>query len=127
MNDLGIDAQFLPGGRARQEEYEQRQVHGIPANSHHEEGVTAEPAVEEVGVFADMEQDRFGLTGELYNPIKGIEQLNFSSAYTDYQHAEIEDGIPGTSFTNKTFEARLTAEHEDIANWRRFSWLASSN
>ncbi len=91
--------------------------YGIPGHHHHEEEVTAEPAVEEVGVFADMEQDRFGLTGELYNPIKGIEQLNFSSAYTDYQHAEIEDGIPGTSFTNKTFEARLTAEHEDIANW----------
>ena len=72
---------------------------------------------EDAGVFADMEQDRYGLTAELYNPFQGIEQLNFSSAYTDYQHAEVEDGIPGTKFTNETFEARLTAEHADIANW----------
>lgn len=89
--------------------------YGIPGHHHHEEeeGVEAE----ETGVYADMEQDRFGLTGELYNPINGIEQLNFSSAYTDYQHTEIEDGAPGTKFTNKTVEARFTAEHSDIAMW----------
>jgi len=89
--------------------------YGIPGHHHHAD--EAEPVVEEAGVFADMEQDRFGLTGELYNPVQGIEQLNFTSAYTDYQHAEIEDGMPGTRFTNKTFESRLTAEHADIAKW----------
>lgn len=89
--------------------------YGIPGHHHHEED--AEPSGEETGVYADMEQDRFGLTGEIYNPVNGIEQLNFTSAYTDYQHAEIEDGMPGTRFTNKTFETRLTAEHSDIAQW----------
>lgn len=92
--------------------------YGIPGHHHHEEEATLQVIDEdEMPVFADMEQNRFGMTAELYNPLNGIEQINFNGAYTDYQHVEIEDGEPGTRFTNKTFESRITAEHADIAKW----------
>lgn len=90
--------------------------YGIPGHEHGaEEEEPADPSLE--GVFADAKQSRYGLAGELYSPLKNVESLAFNIAYTDYAHAEIEDGAMGTQFTNKTLESRWTLEHGDVAGW----------
>lgn len=95
-----------------------KNFYGIPGHEHEHvtsEEESTEPARE--GVFADAEQTRYGVAGELYSPLQHVESLAFNIAYTDYAHVEIEDGEPGTQFTNKTLESRWTLEHGDIAGW----------
>lgn len=92
--------------------------YGIPGHHHHhEEDAGTEEEHEEESVFARVKQDRYGLAGELYKPMAGIETLSFSSALTRYQHHEIEDGAIGTTFKNDSFESRFTAEHQAFAGW----------
>ena len=99
--------------------------YGIPGHLPHEEQHEDEAAeqgehdehAEEAGVFAKLKQNRLSMAGEWYTPLPGVETLSFSAAYTDYQHQEIEDGVPGTTFNNKAVESRLTLEHEDLGGW----------
>ena len=101
--------------------------YGIPGHEHHHEhdheGETEEEHAEHEGeeegeeaVFAQLEQDRWqGLVSyALHN--NWIETINLRIGYTDYSHSEIEDGEIGTTFTNKTTEARLNVEHK-FADW----------
>ncbi|HEA16074.1 MAG TPA: TonB-dependent receptor [Pseudoalteromonas prydzensis] len=94
--------------------------YGIPAHSHehghdhdhehaHEEG-------EEEAVYARVEQDRWQalMSYALHN--NWIETINLRLGYTDYRHAEIEDGAIGTIFSNETTEARFNIEHK-LGNW----------
>lgn len=90
--------------------------YGIPGHEHGGEEVEPTPPAVE-GVFADATQSRYGLAGELYSPLANVESLAFNLAYTDYAHAEIEDGAMGTQFTNKTLESRWTLEHGDVGGW----------
>jgi len=76
-----------------------------------------EEHAEEEGVFAKLKQNRLSMAGELYTPFAGVKTLAFTAAYTDYQHQEIEDGTPATTFKNKALESRITLEHEAIAGW----------
>ncbi|MCT6699391.1 TonB-dependent receptor domain-containing protein [Rheinheimera sp. 4Y26] len=100
-----IDSQYgIPGHHAHDEEHE------------HEDEAADEHGAES-GVYADLKQDRLSYTGELYNPFKGIETLSLSGAYTDYQHIEMDAGLPGTTFKNKSFENRFSAEHSDLLGW----------
>ncbi|NMM42211.1 TonB-dependent receptor [Pseudoalteromonas arctica] len=91
--------------------------YGIPAHSHkhghdhehdHDEG--------EEAVYARVEQDRWQalMSYALHN--NWIETINLRLGYTDYRHAEIEDGAIGTIFSNETTEARLNIEHK-LGNW----------
>lgn len=100
--------------------------YGIPGHHHHEdeheeehdvEAAEQDEHAEEAGVFAKLKQNRVGIAGEWYTPLPGIETMSLSAAYTDYQHQEIEDGAPGTTFNNKALESRLTLEHEDLGGW----------
>lgn len=96
--------------------------YGIPGHHHHGEEAdadndqTAEEHADE-GVYADLTQNRYGLAAEWYAPVKGIETIALQSAYTDYQHAEVEDGVPGTRFDNDSLENRLSIEHSDFHGW----------
>ncbi len=92
--------------------------YGIPGHHHdeHEDGEEHEDA-DPKSVFARLKQNRFTLAGEWYHPVKGVETLALTAAYTDYQHQEIEHDIPGTTFKNKALESRLTIEHEEFAGW----------
>ncbi len=92
--------------------------YGIPGHHHHGEAetTTAEDHADE-GVYADLTQNRYGLAAEWYAPIKGIETIALQSAYTDYQHAEVEGGVPGTRFENDSLENRLSIEHSDVFGW----------
>lgn len=95
--------------------------YGIPAHEHHghdhghDHGDEASEEHEE-GVFARVEQDRYqGLMSyALHN--NWIETINLRVGYTDYRHAEIEEGAIGTIFSNQTSEARVNVEHK-LADW----------
>ena len=97
--------------------------YGIPGHHHHHEETADETA--ETPVYADLTQDRYGLAAELYNPFAGIETLSLQTAYTDYQHGEIEDGVVGTGFKNRTLENRLSLEHADFYGWHGLFGLHS--
>ncbi len=92
--------------------------YGIPGHHHHgeEETASAQEHADE-GVYADLTQNRYGLAAEWYAPVKGIETIALQSAYTDYQHAEVEGGVPGTRFDNDSLENRLSIEHSDFLGW----------
>lgn len=101
-----IDSQYgIPGHHAHGEEHSDDES----ADDHEEHA--------EDGVYAAVKQDRVSLASEIYTPITGIETLSFTGAYTDYQHVEMEGAVAGTTFKNKSFENRLTAEHVEIAGW----------
>lgn len=95
--------------------------YGIPGHQAH----GAETEEEHAGhddhaaeaVYADLDQDRLSYAGELYSPVQGVETLSLSGAYTDYQHIEMDAGVAGTTFKNKSFENRLSVEHSDLLGW----------
>jgi len=91
--------------------------YGIPGHHHHAEEETSDDDHADDGVYADLTQNRYGLAAEWYSPVNGIETIALQSAYTDYQHAEVEDGVPGTRFDNDSLENRLSIEHSDFLGW----------
>ena len=104
-----IDSNYgIPGHHAHGDEH---------ADEHEEEGHDDHAEAADEGVYAAVKQDRVSLAGEIYSPISGIETLSFTGAYTDYQHIEMEGAVAGTTFKNKSYENRLSAEHIEIAGW----------
>ncbi len=106
--------------------------YGIPAHGHghhdhgdeheheheedhleHEEDALAH---EEESVFARMEQDRWQALASYSFHDSILETLTMRAGYTDYQHAEIEDGEIGTVFSNTAREVRVNAKHR-LGNW----------
>lgn len=83
--------------------------YGIPGHAH---GEAAED------VYADLDQDRYQLISEWHFDHALLHSLNTRAAYTDYTHAEIEDGVVGTTFSNKTAEIRVDLLHADLGGWR---------
>ncbi len=72
------------------------------------------PPVDEL-VRIDLQQTRYDLKAEFYEPFTGIESLKFRFAYNDYQHAELEDGVTvGTQFDNQGLEGRVELVHQKL-------------
>ena len=95
--------------------------YGILGHSH---GAEEEHAGEEheehadENVFAKMEQTRVQVLSE-YQFTKGIlEAVQAKAAITNYEHAEIEEDMVGTKFTNDTAEARIELIHRPMAGWK---------
>ncbi len=86
--------------------------YGIPGHSHggHDD--------EDVAVSAELEQDRFQLQSELNIDSAWLREINTRAAYTDYTHAEIEEGNIGTLFANETSELRVDLLHQEWAHWK---------
>ncbi|WP_213998953.1 TonB-dependent receptor [Arsukibacterium sp.] len=93
--------------------------YGIPGHSHgsHEEESHDEHAAEEE-VYADLTQNRLQLLSELNSATGFIRSVNTKLAFTDYQHAEIEQGEVGTTFKNRSHEARIEILHRTLLEWR---------
>lgn len=72
---------------------------------------------EEEEIFGRLKQDRYQAMVDFLKIDSFINELHFHTAYTDYTHAEIEEGEVGTVFDNETFEARLWGKHEEVAGW----------
>ncbi|WP_244907557.1 TonB-dependent receptor [Nitrosomonas aestuarii] len=71
------------------------------------------------GAKVDMGQTRYGLAGELDNPIKGFDQLKMRVNFNDYQHDELEDsGEIGTRLKNDEVDGRIELWHAPIASWQ---------
>lgn len=101
--------------------------YGIPGHSHggdHEDehsqplaGIV-EGTDEEADVHAKMQQDRWQVLGEYNFEQQFISKIATKFAYSDYQHQEIESGIVGTTFTNKSSEARFDILHQSYLGWQ---------
>ncbi|KKO50263.1 TonB-dependent receptor [Arsukibacterium sp. MJ3] len=100
--------------------------YGIPGHAHggHEDEHTdhadhaADEHSEEEGVYADLAQNRYQLLSELSFSSGFIRAVNTKLAYTDYQHSEIEEGAIGTTFKNRSQEARVEILHRPYQDWR---------
>lgn len=62
----------------------------------------------------DLKQSKYDFKSELKKPFHFAEALRMKLGYTDYQHTEIADGMPGSFFTNKTYESRLELTHNPL-------------
>jgi len=99
--------------------------YGIPGHAHHEEeheedhgeGLE-EDHDNELGTAAKMEQDRLQVLSEVNLSNGFIKQLNTKFAYTDYQHQEIEAGLVGTTFSNKSIEMKADLHHQSYLGWQ---------
>ncbi|NOH57087.1 TonB-dependent receptor [Alteromonas sp. 07-89-2] len=82
--------------------------YGVPGHSHG--GDTS--------VFADLEQTKYQLLGEYNFTSDFLQSVHFRAGYTDYEHAEVEGGLVGTTFSNETEELRVELLHKPMAGWR---------
>jgi len=80
-------------------------------------GIPLDPAEAEP-VRIDMQQTRIDLKGRVLNPADMIEKVDLRIAHNDYQHTELEDGSPGTRFTNDAWEGRVEVLHEPLGEWQ---------
>lgn len=85
--------------------------YGIPGHSHGAEA-------DEIRVLAELDQTRYQLQSELMLESDWLRAINTRAAFTDYSHAEIEQGSVGTKFFNETTELRLDIFHREIKHWK---------
>jgi iron complex outermembrane receptor protein len=65
-------------------------------------------------VRIDMHQTRYDLKGELNNPFDGFQKISGRLGHNDYEHTELENGVPGTKFTNNAYEGRVELIHNPL-------------
>ena len=66
----------------------------------------------------ELRSRRVDVRGEIQNPVAGIERARLRAGWTDYTHAEIEEGEVGTTFNNTGYDGRVEVTHAPIAGWR---------
>jgi iron complex outermembrane receptor protein len=66
-------------------------------------------------VRIDMHQTRYDVKGELNNPFDGFQKISARLGHNDYEHTEMENGVPGTKFTNNAYEGRVELIHNPLA------------
>ncbi|WAC64768.1 TonB-dependent receptor [Pseudoxanthomonas sp. SL93] len=95
-------------------------VHGVEDHDHDHDGEADrdEEAHEEGAVRIDMVQNRVDLKTGIYNPVSFLQSVNLRAAWNDYEHVELEGGLPATRFTNEGYDARLEAVQKDWNGWR---------
>ncbi|MFA7553909.1 MAG: TonB-dependent receptor [Spongiibacteraceae bacterium] len=96
-------------------------VNGIPGHSHgeeHEEEGEEHEEEHEENVRSDLKQDRWQLISELSLDNSWLSGINTRLGYTDYEHAEIENGEVGTVFSNETLQARVDLLLQEMSGWR---------
>lgn len=104
-----------------------RTNYGIPNGAHvhaeddhghdHDHDHGDEEEGDEHDVRIDMVQNRFEAKGGIYQPTSFLKNINLRTAYTDYEHTELEAGTPATRFTNRGIEGRLEAVQEQLGGW----------
>lgn len=68
----------------------------------------------------DLKQSKYDFRSELIDPFSFVETLRTRLGYTDYKHTELSGGLPGvpympgTAFTNKTYEGRAELIHRPL-------------
>ncbi|MEG2806298.1 TonB-dependent receptor [Stenotrophomonas sp.] len=92
-------------------------VHADDDHDHDHDHGDEEEEGDEHDVRIDMVQNRFEAKGGIYNPTSFLKNINLRTAYTDYEHVELEAGTPSTRFTNRGIEGRLEAVQQQIGGW----------
>jgi len=110
-----------------------RNDYGIPGGAHvhagekdghddgdhdHEDHGHGHDAHDHGRVRIDLVQNRVDLKAGLRQPFPFLEGLNLRLARGDYEHVELEDGLPATRFRNRGLEGRLEAVQAPVAGWR---------
>ncbi|HET8817478.1 MAG TPA: TonB-dependent receptor, partial [Pseudidiomarina sp.] len=109
----------IPGHHHGHEESDEHEEHGDEHGvDEHDAEAHTDDVMEEAGPFATLWQNRIQFHAGLYQPWSGIEQAEVRYGFTDYQHQEIEDGAPASTFQNQQNELRVTLTHEPISGWR---------
>ncbi|WP_338468253.1 TonB-dependent receptor [Novosphingobium sp. ZN18A2] len=65
-----------------------------------------------------LRQTRFGLRTGVNLDGGFIRKVELNAAYADYDHAELDNGVPATRFLNKAFDTRLVATQARRGGWR---------
>lgn len=65
-----------------------------------------------------LRQTRVGMRAGLNFGGGFLKNVEFNAAYADYDHAELDNGVPATRFLNKAFDARLVATQAEKGGWR---------
>lgn len=101
--------------------------YGIPGHGHgEEEGHEDEHDEEEEGhedehgeeeLFGQLDQDRYQAMVDWLNLDGFLSEVHIHAAYTDYTHAEIEEGEVGTRFDNESTELRVWSKHKTLNGW----------
>jgi iron complex outermembrane receptor protein len=68
------------------------------------------PAEEEVTI--DLRKRTWDFHGALIEPFRGIEEIRYRFAISDYEHVEFHDGVKGTRFTNDGYDGRVEIRHQ---------------
>jgi len=84
----------------------------------HDHGHEGEAHGGEGRVRVDMVQNRLELKAGLYTPLPALERVDLDAGYSDYEHVELEDGVAGTRYTSRGYEARLEAVQAELGGWR---------
>lgn len=91
-------------------------VYGIAPDGHGEAPVTV-----------NLTQTKYDIKGQLNKPFAFAEEVRMKFGYTDYQHTELDGGVPGTTFLNESFESRVELEHQPIGNLQGIVGFQSVN
>jgi iron complex outermembrane receptor protein len=71
----------------------------------------------ESNVRIDMHQKRWDVRGGINEPFGVFRVLKVRLGGADYEHDELESGVVGTSFLNKSIEARVELGHKQAGPW----------
>lgn len=85
-------------------------------------GTVAEP-----NVRIDLQSSRIDAAGEVRELGRAIESVKFKVGRTDYEHTELDAGVPATTFKNKGYDARVEAQHANIGPLRGAFGIQSTN
>ena len=66
----------------------------------------------------NLEQTRYDFKSELKNPFSFADSLRMRLGYIDYHHTELDGGLPGTAFTNQSYEGRMELTHKPLGPFR---------
>lgn len=68
--------------------------------------------------FVRLRSDRFDIRGEVRDVLPGIERARARVSFTEYEHAEIDEGDVATTFRNEAHDIRIDLTHKEIAGLR---------
>lgn len=92
-------------------------AHGHEHEGEHEEEGHEEENHAEGSVMGDMEQDRVQIISEFNLNSTWLSAVKTKYGYTDYQHAEIENGRIGTMFSNESHQFKTDLLLKEMNEW----------
>ncbi len=95
------------------DEHAHEDSHEMHAEEEHDEHNEEDAA----GVKIDLEQYKLEQRAEIRDVSKNIERIKVSSAFSNYDHAELEGATAGTRFSSDSMEVRGELSHAPIQNF----------